>query len=108
MSGVRQPRVPFQPLIDALVAQGAVEPNPRPAAIGRAVGLDRLVVHRAIRAGEITVYAADKAAITGLNTHPDLIWGDAWLDQASLHHEGIERATRIDIAFQELREELAR
>ena len=102
MSFTPQPKVPLQPLIDALADRGIHGP----VRIGRATGLDRITIRRAIKAGELTVWSADIAA-SRLGIHPVLIWGDEWLDQDELNHPDIELSVRIDLAFQQLRQEVA-
>lgn len=100
----RPPKVPVQPLIDALADHGITGPT----AIGRAIGVDRLVIHRAIQAGELTVWAADRAAVTALQVHPVLIWGHQWLDQEWLNHPAVDRQARIYHEAMQLRIEARR
>jgi lambda repressor-like predicted transcriptional regulator len=104
----RQPRVPLAPLIDALVKRGALQPAGYTVYdVARAVGLSPPVTTSALQTGQITVYAADRAAIAGLNVHPTHIWGDEWLDQEWLHHPNVNREVRADMAFAQLRQAVA-
>lgn len=97
------PKVPLEPLVRALVACGAVEPDKvTNAYLADVLGIAHQSVTRIVRKGELTVWAADRAAIRGLNVHPTYIWGDEWLD--AIDEADIDRSVRIDLAFASLRE----
>ncbi len=102
----RQPRVPTTPLITALVNRGLVDSSAAATDIARKVGLSRQTIREAVRCGELTIWAADHAAVNGLNAHPTELWGDAWLDHVALNDPNVDRSARIDDAFASLREAL--
>lgn len=104
----RQPRVPVEPLLRAMVQRGVLQPDGYTVYdVARAVGLSPPVTTNALQTGQITVYAADRAAVTSLNVHPTHIWGDQWLDQEWLHHPNVDREIRADVAFDQLRQAVA-
>lgn len=81
MGGVmrgRRPYVPIQPVLDLLAGNGTATP----LEISRITGLDRSGIHRAIKRGHISLWAADRIC-TQLNRHIDEVYGDLLEEQAS-------------------------
>jgi lambda repressor-like predicted transcriptional regulator len=97
------PKVPFLPLYKAFIADGAAEPAHALTAMSVTAGVDRSGLYRCLATDTVSVWMADEIAIRSLNRHPVEIWGDDWLDPDSLHHPSVDRAVRIDHAFQQLR-----
>lgn len=89
--------LPIGPLLEQF-------PNLRPGDIANLVGMQVGHLWRNIHAGQIRWDKADRIAIR-LGLHPVLIWGDEWLLPAS--PEVVERSNRIDVAFAQLRHEVA-
>lgn len=97
----RQPSVPFEPLRQALTRRGISLYT-----AAKLAGLNTSGIYRADARGRITVWVADQVAVAALDQHPTEIWGNDWTDP-DIDQAGIERAVRIDLAFQALKEAAA-
>lgn len=71
----QRPYVPIQPVLELLAVNG----TDTPLAISRITGLDRSGIHRAIKRGHLSLWAADRIC-TQLGRHIDEVYGQ---EQAS-------------------------
>lgn len=102
-----QPNVPLAPLIDVLVRRRIIPLNWTIADLHQALGGSRFLARQAVSTRHINVWVADHVATQLLAVHPTQIWGDQWLDQEWLHHPNVDREVRADLAFQQLRQQVA-
>lgn len=64
-----QPKVPYPPLVTALIRRRIIPLDHNYNDVAKAIGFDKQTVIDMTRSGLITVWAADRAAWQGLGEH---------------------------------------